>query len=120
MCSGKWATFNASVYAVSPDGSGFSPAADLLAVAKKAALEHLAGSEAHKKFDKEDFAITLHDVSIAQRGSKTAVVVEVGGQIPKSEEEGAYFDLTVVFTLVPDENGGAPTLQWSGTEAHQD
>lgn len=120
VCSGKWATYDANVYAMSPDGSGFSPAADLLAVAKKAALEHLAGSEAHKKFDKDAFAITLHDVSIAQRGSKTAVVVEVGGQIPKSEEEGAYFDLTVVFTLVADENGGAPALQWSGTEAHQD
>jgi hypothetical protein len=120
VCSGKWATFDANVYAMNPDGSGFSPAADLLAAAKKVAREHLAGSEAHKKFDEDAFAITLHDVSSAQRGSKTAVVVEVGGQIPKSEEEGAYFDLTVVFTLVADENGGAPTLQWSGTEAHQD
>lgn len=120
ICSGKWATFDANVHVTNPDGAGISAPVDLLAPAKKAAFKFLAGSKAHKKFDAESFAITLHDVSIAQRGPRTAVVVEVSGMIPKSDEDGAYFDLTVVFSLVADENGGAPTLQWSGTEAHQD
>jgi hypothetical protein len=48
------------------------------------------------------------------------VVVEVSGQIPKSEQDGAYFDLTVTFKILSDENGGTPKIQWSGTEQHYD
>lgn len=120
ICSGKWDTFDAKVYAMNPDGAGFSESADLLVAARKAAFEHLENGDLFKKFDKDAFVLTLHDVQISQRGAKTAVVVEVSGQIPKSEEEGSYFDLTVVFHLVPDENGGAPALQVSGTEQHHD
>jgi hypothetical protein len=59
-------------------------------------------------------------VNIAQRGAATMVVVEVSGQIPKSEQDGAYFDLTVTFKILSDENGGTPKIQWSGTEQHYD
>lgn len=118
VCSGKWATFTAAVYQLTPDGTGLSEAVDLLEPAKKAAFEHLGNGDFFKKFEKDAFAITVHDVNIAQRGSSIAVVAEVSGQIPKSDEEGAYFDTTITFKLIPDENGGAPKLQWSGTEQH--
>ncbi|MFO0442571.1 MAG: hypothetical protein ACK5ZM_01455 [bacterium] len=120
VCSGKWSTYNANLYQVSPDGAGISEAVDLLEPAKKAAFDHLANGDFFKKFDKDAFAFTLHDVNIAQRGAATMVVVEVSGQIPKSEQDGAYFDLTVTFKILSDENGGTPKIQWSGTEQHYD
>ena len=120
VCSGKWATFTAAVYQLTPDGAGISAAAELLEPTKKAAFEHLANGDFFKKFDKGDFALTLHDVNIAQRGSSVVVVVEVSGQIPKSDLDGACFDCTITFKLIPDDNGGPPKLQWSGTELHQD
>jgi len=120
VCSGKWATFTAAVYQLTLDGTGLSEAVDLLEPAKKAAEEHLGNGDFFKKFEKDAFTYTLHDVNIAQRGASTVVVAEVSGQIPKSDEEGAYFDITITFKLIPDENGGAPKLQWSGTEQHFD
>lgn len=118
VCSGKWSTYNANLYQVGPDGSSISEAVDVLEPAKKAAFEHLANGDLFKKFEKDAFAITVHDVNIAQRGSSVVVVAEVSGQIPKSEEEGSYFDTTITFIVVPDENGGAPKLQWTSTEQH--
>lgn len=120
VCSGKWATFTAALYQILPDGSGLSEGVDLLAPAKQAAFEHLANGDFFKKYEKDAFTITLHDVNIAQSGSSTVVVVEASGQIPKSDQDGAYFDTTITFKLVPDENNGAPKLQWSGTEQHFD
>ena len=120
VCSGKWATYTAAVYQLTPDGNGLSEAADLLEPAKKAAFEHLENGGFFKKFDKDAFTVTLHDVNIAQRGASTVVVVEASGQIPKSDQDGAYFDTTITFKLIPDENGGAPKLKWSGTEQHSD
>lgn len=120
ICSGKWATFSASFYKISPVDEALSEPIDILEMAKKAAFSNLEGGDILKKFDKDDFTTTLHDVKIAQRGSKTFVVVEVAGQIPKSEEEGAYFNLTLTFQLMPDENGGRSQLQWTGTESHYD
>jgi len=120
ICSGKWATFSASFYEISPVDGALSEPIDLLEMAKKAAFSNLEGGDLLKKFDKDDFTTTLHDVKIAQRGSKTVVIVEVAGQIPKSEEEGAYFNLTLTFQLMPDENGGKSQLQCTGTESHYD
>jgi hypothetical protein len=120
ICSGKWATFSASFYEISPVDEALSEPIDILEMAKKAAFSNLEGGDLLKKFDKDDFTSTLHDVKIAQRGSKTVVIVEVAGQIPKSEEEGAYFNLTLTFQLMPDENGGRSQLQWTGTESHYD
>jgi hypothetical protein len=118
VCNGKWATFDANVYELNPDRTGLSKAMDLLEPSKKAVFEHLEGGDFFKKFDKDDFTITLHDLNIAQRGAATVVVVEVSGQIPKSDQDGAWFDATVTFKLVPDDNGGPTKLQWSGTEVH--
>jgi hypothetical protein len=115
VCSGKWSTYNANLYQVSPDGAGISEAVDLLEPAKKAAFEHLANGDFFKKFEKDAFAFTMHDVNIAQRGAATMVVVEVSGQIPKSEQDGAYFDLTVTFKILSDENRGTPNIQWRVT-----
>jgi hypothetical protein len=120
VCSGKWATFTAALYQLTPDATGLSEAVDLLEPAQKAAFEHLANGDFFKKYDKDSFTTTLHDVSIAQRGASTVVVVEVSGQIPKSDQDGAYFDTTITFKLISDDNGGAPKLQWSGTEQHHD
>jgi len=118
VCSGKWSTFNANLYQMGPDGSSISEAVDLLEPAKTAAFKHLANGDLFKKFQKDAFTITVHDVNIAQRGSSVVVVAEVSGQIPKSEEEGSYFDTTITFIVVPDKNGGAPKLQWTSTEQH--
>lgn len=120
ICSGKWATFTAGLYQITPDGTGLSEPTDLLKLAQEAAFSSLESSDLLKKFEKDAFALTLHDVSIAQRGAKAVVVVEVSGQIPKSEDEDAYFNLTLTFDLLPDDNGGEPTLKWSGTETHHD
>lgn len=119
ICSGKWATFSASFYEISPDGAGLTGPLNLLELSDIAAFSYLEGGDLLKKFDKDDFATTLHDVKIAQRGSKTVVIVEVAGQIPKSEEEGAYFNLTLTFQLMHDENG-KPKLQCTGSESHYD
>ena len=120
VCSGKWATFTASFYEISPADGALSKPIDLLEMAQKSAFSNLEGGDLLKKFDKDDFTTTLHDVKIAQRGSKTVVIVEVAGQIPKSEEDGAYFNLTLTFQLMPDENGGKSQLQCTGTESHYD
>jgi|UniRef100_UPI003782FF12 hypothetical protein len=118
VCNGKWATFDANLYELNPDRTGLSKALDLLEPSKKAVFEHLDGGGFFKKFDKDSFTITLHDVNIAQRGATTVVLVEVSGQIPKSDQDGAWFDATVTFKLIPDDNGGPTKLQWSGTEVH--
>lgn len=117
--NGKWATFEANVYQVTEaDTVSVSKGADLIAPVKKAIFEHLKGSDTLKKFDKEAFALALHDVSIVRRGADTVVVVGVTGEIPKSDAEGSSFDATITFTITGDEKGGAPALKWSGTEMH--
>jgi hypothetical protein len=45
--------------------------------------------------------------------------VEIDGQIPKSEVD-SYFACTISFKVIADENGGAPTLTWIGTERHHE
>jgi hypothetical protein len=118
VCSGKWATFDANLYELQAGGEQLSPAADMLGPAQKAAFEHMGGGDFFKKFDRDSFTITLSDARIMWRGGKPHLAVEVTGGIPKSEDEGAYFGVTVTFAIVSDENGGAPTLSWSGSEAH--
>lgn len=118
VSSGKWATYDANVYAMAGDQMSVSAAVDLLEPAKKAALEHLAGGDLLGKFERDDFAITLSETRIVWRGGSPYVVCEVNGQIPKSEEEGAYFGVTVTFKLTSDGSDGAPSLAWSGSEAH--
>ena len=120
VCTGKWATFDANVYQLNGDGAVVSNGTDLLVPAKKAAMDHLDGSDLFKKFDKEDFTITLHDVRIVQHGFHQVIIVEVGGMIPKSEEEGSYFECTVIFKLASGENDGPPVLTLSGTELHHE
>ncbi|MFZ4595175.1 MAG: hypothetical protein ACOYOF_13040 [Verrucomicrobiaceae bacterium] len=95
-----------------------SKATDVLEPAKKAVYDHLEGSDLFKKFDKDDFAITLHDPRIVYQGGDCVIQVGVIGQIPKSPEDDASFETTVTFKLTSDEDGGAPVLSWSGTERH--
>jgi hypothetical protein len=119
--SGKWATFDANVYGLlytSDGGNALSKAADLLEPTKKAIFEHLEGGPVLKKFDKGDFAITLHDPRIVYQGGDCVVQVGVIGQIPKSEEEDASFEATVTFTLATNEESSAPLLSWRSTEGH--
>ena len=117
--NGKWATFEAKVYQVTDgDAVSVSKGSDLVTPTKKAAFEHLKGSDRLKKFNKEAFALALHDVSIVRKGNDTVVVVGVTGEIPKSEEEGSSFDATITFKISSDDKGGAPVLTWSGTEVH--
>ena len=118
VSSGKWATYDANVYAMAGDQMSVSAPVDLLEPAKKAAFEHLAGGDLLEKFKRDDFAITLNDAHIVWRGGSSYVVCEVNGQIPKSEEEDAYFGVTVTFKLTSDEDDGIPALTWSGSEAH--
>jgi hypothetical protein len=118
VCSGKWATFDACVYELGGDHESVSPATDFLQAAKKAALEHMSGGDFFKKHNKDDFTFSLSDARIVWRGSSPYIAVEVTGGIPKSDEEDAYFGVTVNFKLTSGENGGAPTLTWSGSEAH--
>ncbi|MFZ4595194.1 MAG: hypothetical protein ACOYOF_13135 [Verrucomicrobiaceae bacterium] len=118
--SGKWATYDAHVYALqyTADGNAVSKGTDLLEPTKKAVFEHLQGSAQLKKFTRDDFTITLHDSRIVYQGGDCVVQVGVIGQIPKSEEDDSSFEATVTFKLTSDENGGAPTLAWSATEGH--
>jgi hypothetical protein len=118
---GKWASYDANVYEVqyTTDGSNaVSKATDVLQPAKKAIFEHLEGSDLLKKFNKDDFAITLHDPRIVYQGGDCVIQVGVIGQIPKSEEEDASFESTVTFKLDSGENGSGPVLTWVGTERH--
>ncbi len=119
--SGKWATYDATVYALSYDANGnsVSKGADLLESAKGAVFEQLKGGAEVKKFAPEDFSISLQDPRIVYQGGDCVIQAGVIGQIPKSEEEGSSFEATVTFRLTMDENGGAPVLAWSGTEMHQ-
>ncbi|MFM2199014.1 MAG: hypothetical protein RLZZ505_2446 [Verrucomicrobiota bacterium] len=118
VSSGKWATYDANVYGMAGDQMSVSPPVDLLEPAKKAAFGHLEGGDLLEKFDRDDFAITLSEARIVWRGASPYVVCEVNGQIPKSEEEDAYFGLTVTFRLDSGESDGASALVLSGTEAH--
>lgn len=117
--SGKWETWSARIYEVkdATEPATLTAGVDLLAAAKKAVFEHLADSRQFKKFDRESFAITLHDPAILQRGSATVMSIEVGGVIPKKDDDDAAFEATVTFTIASDDNGGAPSLTWRSTEA---
>ncbi|HYF36719.1 MAG TPA: hypothetical protein VD994_15595 [Prosthecobacter sp.] len=113
----KWGTANAFVYQVVDDAT-LSKGTDLIKPVTATVFEHLRGGPRVKKFKKEDFAITLHEARIIQRGAATVLQVEVLGQIPKSGEDDSYFDATVTFDLKPAAKGGAPMLTWTGTEIH--
>ncbi len=117
--SGKWATWDAQVYEMKEgEKASLSKGTDLLEPVKKAIREFKAGDKAVKKLGFDNFTFALHDTHIAQRGPETVLVVEVNAGIPKSEEEGAFFDVTLTFSLAPDENGGAPALKSLGAEGH--
>jgi hypothetical protein len=118
--SGKWASWNATLYEVLPgEPAKVSPSANLLEAAKKAVAEHMDGSDLFKKHGDDGFAYTVHDVALGNRAGQLVASVEIDGQIPKSEED-SYFACTTSFKVIADENGGAPTLTWIGTERHQD
>jgi hypothetical protein len=95
-----------------------SKGTDLMEPVKKAIRGFKEGDPAVKKLGIDNFTFALHDPHIAQRGPDTVLVVEVNAGIPKSEEEGAFFDVTLTFSLTPDENGGAPALKSLGVEGH--
>jgi len=103
------------------DGKPSAPA-DLLALGTEAAMKALAESPQIKTHGAEAFAIRIHDVRIVTAGGQQLVQFGVGGEIPKSELEDSYFDTTVTFAIVHDENGetsGAPKLEWVSTEIHE-
>ena len=103
------------------DGKLSTPT-DLLALGTEAAMKALAESPQIKTHGAEAFAIRIHDVRIVTAGGQQLVQFGVGGEIPKSELEDSYFDTTVTFAIVYDENGetsGAPQLKWVSTEVHE-
>lgn len=103
------------------DGKLSAPT-DLLALGTAAAMKALADSPQIKTHGAEAFAIRIHDVRIVSAGGRQVVQFGVGGEIPQSEEDHSYFDTTVTFALVFDENGestGAPGLEWVSTEVHE-
>ncbi len=103
------------------DGKPSTPA-DLLVLGTEAAMKALAGSPQIKTHGAEAFAIRIHDVRIVTAGGQQMVQFGVGGEIPKSELEDSYFDTTVTFSIVYNENGetsGAPKLEWVSTEIHE-
>jgi hypothetical protein len=117
--SGKWATWDAQVYEMREgEKVSLSKGTDLMEPVKKAIRGFKEGDPAVKKLGIDNFTFALHDPHIAQRGPDTVLVVEVNAGIPKSEEEGAFFDVTLTFSLTPDENGGAPALKSLGVEGH--
>ena len=118
--SGKWATYDANVYELREvTDVSVSKGTSFLDRVKKAMYAHLKGGSLFKKFNKDDFTFSLHDVNIAQRGGNTTLVVGVSGMIPKSEKEGSNFEATVAFKVTSDENGGPPILNWVSTESHE-
>jgi len=115
--SGKWATYDAHVYEVKGfDEVSLSKGTDLLPPTKKAVIDHLQGSSKSKKFKPEDYALTLHDVRIVYNGPDCVVQYGVTGTIPKEDDEDANFEATLTLKLTSEENGGAPVVQWIGTE----
>lgn len=119
VCSARWATMDANVYHRVNDDP-LSPATDIVAPAAEAVFKKLKGSPYLKKHKREDFALTLHDVHFVQRPYGEVMEVGVLGQVPKSDEEHAYFECTVTFAVAEGENGAAPVLTWKNTETHPD
>lgn len=95
--------------------------ADLLALGTEAAMKALAESPQIKTHGADAFAIRIHDVRIVSAGGSQVVQFGVGGEIPKSDLENAYFDTTVTFAFDYSENpdGGSPKLKWISTEVHE-
>lgn len=114
ICNAKWYSMSAFVYFLQ-EGDAVTPGTDLIAPATAAALKKLKGSPQLKKFKPDDFAITLSEVRITQRGTSKMLQVNVDGIVPKNGDDDAYFECTVSFSLVPGD-GGAPVLKWLSTE----
>lgn len=103
------------------DGKLSAPV-DLLALGTEAAMKVLDESPQITTHGAEAFVIRIHDVRIVTAGGQQMVQFGVGGEIPKSELEDSYFDTTVTFAMVYDENGeisDAPQLDWVSTEVHE-
>lgn len=115
VCSFKWHTSSAFVYELRR-GMSVSPGVDLIAPATTAAFKKLKGGPQLKKFKPGDFAITLNEVRIMQSAAAYVLMVNVLGQVPKNNDDEAFFECKISFSLTSGENNGSPGLKCLSTE----
>lgn len=112
--SWKWHTATSELYQIVGDKK-LSPGIDLIAPSSKAAFHILADQPQLKKYKEEDFAITIEKVAFLAQSHGDSVLVELCGQIPKHEDEDAYFKALVTFALVSGK-ADEPELKWLDTK----
>jgi hypothetical protein len=112
--SWKWLSANSDLYQI-VDDKKLSSGTDLIEPSSEAAFRKLAGLPQLKKFKQENFSITIEKVSFLAQSHGDSVLVELHGQIPKNDDEDAYFEALVTFALVSGK-ADEPELKWLDTK----
>ncbi len=113
--SWKWHTEMSELHQII-DGKSLSPGTDLLQSAATAAFQKLKGQPPLNKFKKQDFAITIAEATFSENAGETRLTVKVWGQIPKHEDEDAYFEALVTFEVIAPSQSAKPVLKWIETK----